>query len=176
MNPIIKKNGVTYGVILGVFSILITALIYALDIELFVNTYIGLIGLVVSLTIGIVLLRKTKKDLGGFITFKDAFTTYFLAAVIGSAMSVLFNLILFNVIDTEAKDALNDLTTRYTLETMAKWGAPESAIDQTREQMRGVDNYSPGNLLKGLVFSFVLSGIMGAILALVFRNKQAYKE
>src|SRR5690606_35830429 len=135
MNPIIKKNGITYGIILGVLSILITTVIYVIDLELFVNTYIGILGLVISLVIGIILLKKTKADFGGFMTFKEAFTTYFLAGIIGATMSVLFNLALFNVVDTEAKDALNDLTLRYTLETMQKWGAQEAAIDQTRIAM-----------------------------------------
>lgn len=176
MNPIIKRNGITYGVILGVFSILVTTLIYVIDLQLFTSWFVGIFSLIVFLIIGIILLTKTKKEMNGLITFKEAFTTYFLAAVIGATMSVFFNLILFNFVDTDAKDALNDLTTKFTLETMQKWGAPVKAIDEQRAALSGIDNYSPANLFKGLIFSFVLAGIMGAILGLVFRNKLAYKE
>ncbi len=176
MNPIIKKNAITYGVILGVFSILITAVIYAIDLELFTSSYLGIFSLVVSLAVGIILLQKTKKELGGFMTFKEAFTTYFIAGVIGAAISVLFSLILFNFVDPEAKDALNDLTTKFALETMQKWGAPEAAIDESRKTLAEKDNYSPASLLQGLMFSFILTGIMAAILGLIFRNKKAYVE
>ena len=176
MNPIIKKNGITYGVIIGVFSILVTTLIYVIDLSLFINWMVGVFSLIVFLIIGIVLLKKTKKEMNGILTFKEAFTTYFLASVIGATMSVLFQLVLFNFVDTDAKDALNSLNVKFTTETMQKWGAPEKAIDEQRAALANVDNYSPANLFKGLIFSFVLSGIMGAILGLVFRNKLAYKE
>ena len=176
MNPIIKRNGITYGVIIGVFSILVTTIIYVINLELFTNWMVGIFTLIVFLIIGIILLKKTKKEMNGLLTFKEAFTTYFLAAVIGATMSVFFNLILFNFVDTDAKDALNNLNTKFTLETMQKWGAPVKAIDEQRAALADVDNYSPANLFKGLIFSFVLAGIMGAILGLVFRNKLAYKE
>ena len=37
MNEIIKKNGITYGIVSGVVGALITAAIYAIDLNLFVK-------------------------------------------------------------------------------------------------------------------------------------------
>ena len=73
MNEVIKKNGITYGIILGVILALITATIYAIDLKLFVSGWIGASTFVVYLVIGIVLLTKTKKELNGIFSFKDAF-------------------------------------------------------------------------------------------------------
>ncbi len=176
MNPIVKKNGTTYGIMLGVFSILLTTVIYVVDLELFTSMWVGITSIIISLAIGIVLLSKTKKDMNGIITFKEAFTTYFLAAVIGTALSILFTMLLFNVVDTEAKTTLNDISARYTLEVMEKWGAPAEAIDETRAALKGTDNYSPLSLLKGMAISLVLSAILALILALIFKSKPAYKE
>ncbi len=176
MNPIIKKNGITYGVILGVFSILLTTIIYVVDLELFTSMWLGIISIIISLTIGVVLLMKTKKDMNGIISFKEAFTTYFLAAVIGSTMSILFQILLFNVVDTEAKSVLNDITVAYTVEVMEKWGTPASSIEEAVAAIRETDNYSPVNLLKGLAFGLVFSAILGLILALIFKSKPAYNE
>ena len=41
MNEVIKKNGITYGIISGVFSALITATVYAIDLHLFTAWWLG---------------------------------------------------------------------------------------------------------------------------------------
>lgn len=171
MNAIVKKNGINYGIIIGIISILITAAIYAIDLKLFVNMWLGFSIIAIFIIIGIVLVSKTKKQLGGLITFKEAFTVYFMAAAIGATMSVLFNILLFNVVDPAAKDALNDLALETTVEMMKKFGAPTSEIAKQAAAMQDNDNYSVANLAKGLFFNFIISAVFGAILALIFRNK-----
>ena len=176
MNEVVKKNGINYGIILGVISILITASIYSIDLKLFTNMWLGISSMVVFLVIGVILVSKTKKELKGFITFKEAFTVYFLAGAIGATMSVLFNILLFNVIDPEAKEIVNTHMMEYTVEMLKKFNTPTESITKTVEEMKKTDNYSVTNLLKGLVFSFIFSAIVGAILALIFRNKHSNLE
>ena len=74
MNEIIKKNGITFGIITGVISILITASVYIIDLKLFTAWWLGILSIGIYLGIGIYLLSKTKKELGGIFPFKDAFT------------------------------------------------------------------------------------------------------
>jgi hypothetical protein len=99
MNEILKKNGITFGTIAGLASVLITTLIYTIDITLFTKWWVGIISIIISLSISIYLMIKTKKDLNGNFPFKSAFTTYFISAVIGVLISVAFNIILFNFVD-----------------------------------------------------------------------------
>jgi uncharacterized membrane protein len=108
MNEIIKKNGVTFGIILGLFSILFTTAIYVIDLHLFTSWWIGAFAIVVPIIIGFVLVSKTKKQLNANITFKDAFTVYFIAAVIGSFLSKLYEYVLFNFIDPQAKETIKE--------------------------------------------------------------------
>lgn len=176
MNEIIKKNGITYGLIIGVFSILVTTLIYAIDLSLFVNIWLGLSILLIYIIIGIVVVAKTKKQLNKQITFKEAFTVYFIAAVIGGLLSTLFQILLFNVIDPAAKDTVQELSIKYTTETMERFNAPSATINETIEQMQSVDNYSPANLFKGFAFSLIISAIYGALLGLIFRSKTDYTQ
>jgi uncharacterized membrane protein (DUF106 family) len=128
MNEIIKKNGITFGVITGVLSILITASIYIVDLKLFTAWWIGLLSIAVYLAIGIYLLSKTKKELNGVFPFKDAFTTYFISAVIGIAISVVFNILLFNFIDTEAKDTVQDNLIEFQVNMLKKFNTPTDKI------------------------------------------------
>lgn len=171
MNEIIKKNGITYGVLLGVFSILITTIIYTVDLQLFTNMWLGMITMVIYIIIGATLVSRTKKQLGGIISFKEAFTVYFIAAIIGSTLSVLFNIVLFNYVDPAAKDTIRELTIKYSVEMLQKFGTPASTINESVDQMQKTDNYSPSNLLLGLVFSFAFSALFGLVLALIFKSK-----
>ena len=171
VNEIIKRNGITFGVIIGVVSALITATIYAIDLNLFTSWWIGALSIVTYLIIGIVLLSKTKKELNNVFTFKDAFTTYFIATLIGILISTVFNILLFNFIDPSAKDTLNELMMKYTANMMQKLGTPASAINEAIAKMKENNPYSTVELLKGSVFSIVFSSIFGLILAAFFKSK-----
>ena len=171
INEVIKKNGVTYGVIIGIASALVTATIYAVDLNLFTAWWMGILTIVISLTISIILLSKTKKELNGVFPFKDAFTTYFIAAVIGILISTTFNIVLFNVIDPGAKDTLSEIMIKYTVDMLQKFGTPASAINETIAKMKESNPYSTFELLKGSVFAIVVSAIFGLIFAAFFKSK-----
>lgn len=171
MNEIIKKNGVSYGIITGVVGALITAAIYAIDLNLFVKWWIGVTTIIIYITIGVVLLSKTKKELKGVFSFKEAFTTYFISGVIATLISVGFNILLFNVIDPSAKDTLNEIFIKSTAETLQKFGTPSAAINETVQKMQENNPYSTVELLKGSIFSIGGTALFGLLLALIFKSK-----
>ncbi len=176
VNEIIKKNGITFGIIIGITSALITASIYAIDLNLFTSSWVGILGISVYLIIGIILLLKTKKELNGVFSFKDAFTTYFISAVIAILISTAFNIILFNIIDPSAKDALNELTTKYTVTMMQQLGTPVSGINEAVAKLKENNPYSTIELLKGSVFSIIFSSIFGLLMAAFFKSKSSSQE
>ena len=171
INEVIKKNGITYGIILGVILALITATIYAIDLKLFVSGWIGASTFVVYLVIGIVLLTKTKKELNGIFSFKDAFTTYFIATFIALLISTLFSILLFNVIDPGAKETISEHLIKYMAETLQKFGTPAATINETLAKMKETSPFSTLEQLKGLAFSLALYSILGLILAAFFKSK-----
>ncbi len=171
MNEIVKKNGITYGIITGVVSILITTLIYTIDLKLFTSMWVGLANILFYIIIGIVLLMKTKKELNGIFPFKDAFTTYFISAVIGILMSVAFNIVLFNFIDPAAKETIKEITIKYAVEMMEKFDAPSSAVNEAIKEMEKNDQFSIIELVKGSFFTIAFSAVFGLILAAIFKSK-----
>ena len=175
MDEIIKKNGVLFGVITGLISVLITTLIYSIDLKLFISMWIGFASIGAYIVIGVILLSKTKKDLKGVFTFKDAFTTYFISAIIGILISVTFNFILFNLIDPAVKDTLKDLTIKYMADTMQKFNTPASAINEAMKKIQENDPYSALELVKGSIFKIVFSALFGLLLALIFKSKSPHE-
>ncbi|RZJ34393.1 MAG: DUF4199 domain-containing protein [Flavobacterium sp.] len=176
MNQIVKKNGILFGIFMGVFSVLITTMLYVIDLKLFMNMWLGIVTIVIYIIIGIVLITKTKKELNNFITFKEAFTAFFIAAVIGATISVAYNFILFNFIDPQAKATIQEMTIKYTVDMMEKFGAPADSVNETIAKLEGQDNYSAKNMGMGLLFSYVGNAILGLILAAIFKSRPTYKE
>lgn len=171
MNDVIKKNGISFGIISGVISVLTTTLIYVIDLKLFTSWWIGILSITIYLILGILLMTKTKKELNGQFIFKDAFTTYFICAVIGILISVIFNIILFNFIDPSAKETIKDLTMKMMVEMMNKFGAPAASINEALKGLKENDQFSIGNLLKGGLTNILVSSIFGLILAAIFKTK-----
>nr|WP_281337469.1 DUF4199 domain-containing protein [Flavobacterium eburneipallidum] len=171
VNEIIKKNGISYGIITGIVSALITTTIYVVDLNLFTVWWVSVLNIIIYVTIGVVLLSKTKKELKGIFPFKDAFTTYFISAVIGIVIAVVFNIILFNFIDPSAKDAIKELSIKYAVEMMQKFNTPASAINEAVTKLQESDQFSPIELIKGSVFSIIFSALFGLLLALIFKSK-----
>ncbi|OCB77914.1 DUF4199 domain-containing protein [Flavobacterium crassostreae] len=176
VNEIVKKNGVSFGIITGVLSVLITTFIYVVDLKLFTSTWIGFASIAVYLVVGIILLIKTKKDLNGLFSFKDAFTTYFISAVIGILISVAFNIILFNFIDPAAKEIIKENTLKYLIATLQKFNTPTTAINEAITKLKENDQFSIPELLKGSVFSILFSALFGLILAAFFKSKSLSRE
>ena len=176
MNEIIKKNGISYGVILGVVSILVTAIVYAVDINLFLSGWITFVKVIAFLTVMILLLSKTKKELNGIYSFKQAFTTFFIAACIGLLLATTFEIILYNFIDPSLKDTLKEMSIKFTVNFMEKLGAPQSEINKTIVKLQETDQFSIGQLLQGTFFYLVFASIPGLILAAIFKTKSPNRE
>jgi hypothetical protein len=168
---VIKKNGIKFGLLLGIFSILATTLMYTIDLKLFVNIWIGLVLFFVSLSIGIVSVAQSKKQIGGFITFKEAFTAFFITMAIGLALNILFSILLFNVIDPNAALTIRENIVEYTVNMLQKAGTPAAKIKEQIETMRSTNSYSIGNQIQSYFWFLLFYIIVGLLVAVALRNK-----
>jgi hypothetical protein len=176
INEVIKKNATTYGVITGIILSLITAVMYATDLKLFIAWWTTLLTFSVFIIVPILLLIKTKSDLNGLFPFKDAFTTYFICALIGLLISVGFKIILFNFIDPSIKDSLLDLTVNYLKSTSEKFGVPTSSLNEMIQNLRKTDPFSVIEQIKGAVVNLFFCAILGLIMAAFFKSKSLSQE
>jgi Protein of unknown function (DUF4199) len=169
MNEIVKKNGITFGVIIGLYSILSTTLKYVIDVNLFISSWLGFVEIGVYLILAIVLLSKTKKQLNGIFSFKEAFTTFFIMALIGIVLSTIFNIILFNFIDPSLKETIKELTMKLMKKTFEKIGSSAMGKDIMMELAK-TDQFSISSLIKGMFTNLVVSAIFGLIFAAFFKT------
>lgn len=171
MNEIVKKNAVKFGLIVGVIAVLITSTMYAVNLNLFAEWWIGILNIIIYTALGIYAMIQTKKELNGVYSFKDAFTTYFVYAVIGILISVSFNVILFNFIDPGAKETLKEISMEAAVSVMKKFGTPADAMKKAVEDMSNTDQFGIVEQFKGSIFTIIISAIFAVILAAIFKSK-----
>ena len=185
MNTIIKQNGVNFGLILGFLLALVTLLGYAVNNEILVSYWSFAYIFLIIIIIGIIAIASSKKGLGGFISFKQGFTTYFLMLVIGVFISVLINFLVFNVVDTGFQDVMKQKSIE-KIETQRDWitgkmvdgGSSESDIekfekkmDETIEKIKTENQYTIAKQIKGFFSFTAFFSIFGLLLALILKRK-----
>ncbi|WP_339894084.1 DUF4199 domain-containing protein [uncultured Algibacter sp.] len=176
MEKSLKSIATNYGLYLGVFLALITVLAYALNLELLTNMWVGILILIAIIIFGIISVAKVKQAQNGFASFKQAFTSYFITVLIGLLISTLVSFLLFNVIDTDAADVLKEKTIEKTVEMMENFNTPTEVIAETVEQMESQNQYSIGNVTKGLAGYLVVFSIIGLIVAAAMKKNNPEAE
>ena len=102
-----KKNAINHGTMLGLMLGLSTTLMYALNTELFTKWWIGTLSLLLVIAMGIISTAKSKGILSGVMTFKEAFTSYFITTAVGLAISTAVGILIFTIIDPDLATYLN---------------------------------------------------------------------
>ncbi len=166
-----KKSAVSYGILLGIVLMLITVILYVVNTELLTKWWIGIISLIIAIAFGIVSVAKAKSMQHGIISFKEAFTAYFITVAIGLFMNVIVGILIFVVIDPDAAVYLQEKIIEITREMMEKFGAPEADINEAITKMQEDDSFSVFSQLKSYVFQLAFYSVFGLLIALIFRRK-----
>ncbi len=176
MEKSLKSIATNYGLYLGVALSLITVLAYAINIELLTNMWLGIFIMIAIIVFGIISVAKTKQAQDGYASFKQAFKSYFITVLLGLLISTVVSFLLFNVIDTEAAEVLKQKTIEQTVNMLEGFNTPTEVIDQTVQQIESQNQYSIGNVLKGLAGYLVLFSVIGLIVAAALKKNNPNAE
>ena len=182
---IIKKHGINIGLILGIFLGMVTVVGYAFSTVVLVSYWTFLYLFLVIIILGIVSIAFSKKELGGFISFEGAFTSYFIMLVIGMFISSLINYLIFNIVDTDFENVVNEKQIEavnsqrdWVISKLYDAGSSDSDIekmeqnfDEAIEKIRNTDQYGIGQQIKGLFVGISAMSIFGVLLALILKQK-----
>src|SRR5690242_9751302 len=95
------RHALTWGLILGMVSILLTLLVYVINRELFASFTLAVISIAIMITILILSVTRRRKELGGYLRFGNAFMVCFVAVATGMLISSVFNYVMYNMIDPD---------------------------------------------------------------------------
>lgn len=170
MENTIKKNGMTNGIILGVFLVLLTTIMYVVDLSLFTSIWVGLVNFVIIVSVGVYTSIINKKLLKGIMRYKDAFLSFILPVIIGMALYTVYNVVLFNFIDPGAKDVITENIIKMTQDMMSKFNVPAADLEAAIEEIKSKDNFSPMVQLKSFFMMIAFYSVIGLVVALIFKT------
>ncbi|TJY36146.1 DUF4199 domain-containing protein [Pontimicrobium aquaticum] len=170
MENSIKSSALNYGLYLGGALALITVAIYAIDLSLMVNMWLGIFLILIIVGFGVVSTAKSKGILEGFLSFKQAFTSYFITVVVGITISTVISALLFNFIDPEAAIQMKEMTVQATINMLEGFGAPPESIAEAVEKIENQNQFGIGALIQNLIWSFVIQAILGLIVAAIMKR------
>ena len=176
MDKTLKSIATNYGLYLGVLMALLTVLSYAINLELLTNMWYGIFILIAIIAFGIISVAKLKQAQNGFASFKEAFSSYIITVIIGLVISTFVSYLLFNFIDTDAADVLKEKTIEKTVQMMENFNTPNEAIAAAVDQIESQNQWSIGNILKGLAGYIVFFSVIGLIVAAAMKKSKPDTE
>ncbi|MFN6090246.1 MAG: DUF4199 domain-containing protein [Cyclobacteriaceae bacterium] len=168
------SNVLRWGLITGGVSIVFSIVLYVIDYTLMVQLKVLFIALAIYLGLAIYGGIDYRKSIGGFISYGKAFQHGFLILAISALVATLFNVVLYNVIDTDLPQKLTDASIENTRAMMENFGASEDAIDQAviKAEESSKEQFTIVGQLKGYFFILIFSAIMALISALIVRKNE----
>ncbi|WP_282135627.1 DUF4199 domain-containing protein [Seonamhaeicola maritimus] len=177
MEKSFKSIAKDYGIYLGGVLAVITILVYTINLDLFTQIWLGLTLLAIIIVLGIMSISKSKKSLGGYISFKNAFTSYFITILIGLVISALVSIVIFNFIDPEAATTLQEKIIEVQTQRFENFNMPPEAIAEAVEKMEAQgDMYSIGNIAKSVIWQLAGFSVVGLIAAAIMKKSKPETE
>lgn len=166
----INWNGVlTYGLYLGIISILLSVVIWATNIMeslgIWGNMLIGIGNLVVLLILlTIFTVNYRNKYFDGYISYKNAFLFGLLAVLVSIVLGIIYNIIFHKFIDPGYLERITLMMQDKTMEMLQSRGM---SGDQIEQAMRRFEDQGVPTVAKTIRQSLIGGVIGGVIMALI---------
>lgn len=175
------KSALVYGLYAGLISILLSVIIWAggllESLGMWGSALIGILSLVVTLIILIIFTRMYRdKELGGVITFGQAFQFGILVIVVSIIVSSIYTFIFQSFIDPDYMVRVMQSIQDKTLAYLERMGASDAQIDKTMARFAEVPTVFKSikqGLISGLIGGAILSLISSAVIK---KNKKESSE
>jgi hypothetical protein len=161
-----------WGLINGAIGIFIFVVLYVVDYALMVNWKMAVVGLVLGLSIVSYASVDYRNSIGGYMSYGKAWQYGFVVFAISGIITVLFNILLYNVIDSELPQKLTDVALENQRSMMENFGAPPEAIDKAIDEAkaRTENQFKIGGMAMGYGIQLVIYAVLSLITAIFGRR------
>jgi hypothetical protein len=173
--PTLVQHGLRWGVIVGIISIIMTVVLYAIDYTLMVQFKFLLVSLAVYIGFAIYAGIEYRKSVGGYLSYGKAWMHTMVIFAVSGLISTLFAALMYAVIDTELPAKLTDAAVENAREMMAGFGMQEGqqmdeAIDKARKDT--ADRFTPWGQTKGYFILLITSAILALITSIFVKKNE----
>jgi uncharacterized membrane protein len=128
----------------------------------------------VIIIIGVLCVFIARRKVGGYVTFREAFTPYLITIAIGVTVNYLMYNILFNLVDPSAKEVINTVLHDMLVDTLNNSGLPQEQINEQLSKSQELNQFEPKSQLFMWAGSILRMSILGLLLAAIFKNKSEF--
>ncbi len=152
-----------YGIFLGLISVAFAIMLFTMDLHYQRSTTNTIISIVIIVFMVVIAIYQFKKENSGYLTLGQALKIGLGVALIAAIISVIYTIVLFNVLDPDFMDK----SFEYTKDTILEQNP--NITEQQLEQNRKIQkNFAwvayPVILIFNLFAGFVISLIAGLIM------------
>jgi len=167
-----------WGLIIGIVSILLFT-VYSM----FLMTSMGIWGtmglgvfsfVIIMILLGVMAMQQ-RKGMGGFITFREAFSAVFISILVMVVLSQLYTYIYMNFIDPDYFERMREMSLDMAYTFGGTDEQADMAAEQVEKQIEKQKNIS--SIFMGMAGSVILYSLFGFIIAAVVkRNKPEHLQ
>ena len=176
MNQTIKSIGIKFGLLLALILTIINVGIYFYDYSIMASTANGFILLFVIIIFGLIATVLSKYKIGGYITFKQAFTPYILTISIGIIISTIVQFLIYSVLDPETGELLKETMRNMYVEQIMKSDGTQEEITASIAEVQKTNPLAFGGLISSAVIRIAMLSVAGILIALIFRNRSEFSS
>lgn len=176
IDPVVKQETSRWGLTLAAINVGFYLVAYLFARDLFVNFFVTGTLFIVNIVILIVAVRAVKKAKEGFVSFKEAFSVAFLTSLIYSLISTAFVIILFNVIDPQAADEIQEKVIENTVAMAERFGGDVSDIDELIKSLEENNQFGTSTQVRGFFTGLLFSAILALIIAAFMKKDRPIYE
>ena len=170
MSQEIKQYILKNGLVLGGIYVALDIIKYVIGAEFFLNNYVSFSTLLLAAIFPIYYLIQFKKSKNGLLDFRTAFSICTGILIASGFILLVFNIMLFNIIDSAFASELLDLTINTAVVQFELLGMSDDQISSAIEMIESEANFSPINMLKQFGFTIVGYTLFGLLVAAVTKK------
>lgn len=168
----LQSNWVKYGVYYGIISILVQLVSYYVT-PISTGLQMGL-SFVIMIALFYLAGKAERETNGGVLSYGQALKTTFLTGLTGTVVSILFSIILIQLIDPGLVEKLTEIQIEATRSMMEKLGTSEDKIAEIMEKMEedAPNAFTPGKMLLTIPILSIFVLIFAAIVSIFIKKNE----
>jgi hypothetical protein len=169
----ILNQGMRFGLIMGFVQVAATLLLYIINKNLLVDFKILALLMVINIALMVWPVRNFKRANNNTIDFKNAFFICLLTIAGGTLVGIVFNYVLYNIIDTGLADFIKERTIEKTVGFMERMGTSQEDIEKAIAPIEEQDfRMTPAKLGGQYIQAIIFGAIPALIIAAILRTKK----
>ncbi len=164
-NASVKKIGTSYGLLLGLLSILLSVIAYVMGVHIERPWWLSLLSFALMIFVILYGLKQFKKENGGFISLGESLKTGLAISLIAGIIGALFNYVFVTIIEPEFVNQMMDITREKMIEQNPNMTEEQMEMGLSiSKKMMSPLIMSAFAIIASLFFGFIISLITGLII------------